>query len=547
VDRETVQSRRWWILSVLVISLLVVILDNTILNVALRTIQDDLHATQADVEWAVNSYVLVFAGLLFTWGILGDRYGRKRALIIGLAIFGLMSVLAAFSQSTGQLIAFRALMGIGGAAVLPQTLSIITNVFEPHERGRAIGIWAGFSGVAVAIGPITGGFLLEHFWWGSVFLINVPVVIVGIVLVTLIVPESKDPRPGRVDPLGVLLSVAGLVALVYGIIRGGQENDWGSPLVLVPILGGLALLATFVLLERRSAHPSFDITLFRNPQLTAATVAIGLSFFALMGVTFYFSFYLQVVRGYSAFDAGLCLVAVAAAIVFSAPQSAKLARRFGTRVVVGTALLVVALGLALQTQITLGTPLWYVELILVVQGLGMGNVMAPATNAVMGAIPRAKSGAGSAVNNTIRQVGGALGVAVLGSVLSTAYRGQLGSAVDVLPAGLRQDAAESIGGTYAALGAAGPRADALAAAARAAFVHAMHVTAVCAIVALLLGSAVVWVFLPGRRASGGSVETGQHEAPLADAAVGAPAGPAEPAGSLAAGGDAPPAEPVRAR
>ena len=232
-----------------------------------------------------------------------------------------MSLLAAFSQTTGQLIAARALMGIGGAAVLPQTLSIITNVFEPHERGRAIGIWAGFSGVAVAIGPITGGFLLAHFWWGSVFLINVPVVAVGIVLVLLIVPESKDPKPGRVDPLGVLLSVAGLVALVYGIIRGGQDNAWGSPLVLAPILGGIALLAAFVLLERRASHPSFDITLFRNPQLTAATVAIGLSFFALMGVTFYFAFYLQVVRGYSAFQAGLCLVAVAAAIVLTAPQS----------------------------------------------------------------------------------------------------------------------------------------------------------------------------------------------------------------------------------
>jgi DHA2 family multidrug resistance protein-like MFS transporter len=511
VDRETVQARRWWILGVLVISLLVVILDNTILNVALKTIQEDLHASQADVEWAVNSYVLVFAGLLFTWGILGDRHGRKKALLLGLGIFGLMSVLAAFSQNTGQLIAFRALMGIGGAAVLPQTLSIITNVFEPHERGKAIGIWAGFSGVAIALGPITGGFLLEHFWWGSVFLINVPVVIVGIVLVALIVPDSKDPSPSRIDPPGVLLSIAGLVALVYGIIRGGQQNDWGSALVLGPIVAGLALLTAFVLLERRSSHPSLDITLFRNPQLSAATTAIGLVFFALMGVTFYFSFYLQAVRGYSPFDAGLCLVAVAAAIVFTAPQSSKLARRFGTRVLVGTAMIVVAIGFALQMQITADSPLWFVELILVIQGLGMGNVMAPATNAVMGAIPRSKSGAGSAVNNTIRQVGGALGVAILGSVLSTVYRDGLGSAVNVLPSALRTDAAESIGGTLAALGSAGPRAGALQQAANEAFVHAMHVTALCAVAAVLLGSAVVWLFLPGRRASGGSVETGQSE------------------------------------
>ncbi len=526
MDRETIQARRWWILGVLVISLLVVILDNTILNVALKTIQEDLHASQADVEWAVNSYVLVFAGLLFTWGILGDRYGRKKALLVGLTIFGAMSVLTAFSQSSGQLIAFRALMGIGGAAVLPQTLSIITNVFEPHERGRAIGIWAGFSGVAIALGPITGGFLLEHFWWGSIFLINVPVVIVGVVLVALIVPDSKDPKPGRLDPPGVLLSIAGLVALVYGIIKGGQDNQWTSPAVLLPLVGGIVLLAVFVLLERRSAHPSLDITLFRNPQLSAATAAIGLVFFALMGVTFYFSFYLQAVRGYSPFDAGLCLVAVAAAIVLTAPQSAKLARRFGTRVLVGTALLVVAFGFTLQTQITASSPLWFVELVLVIQGLGMGNVMAPATNAVMGAIPRSKSGAGSAVNNTIRQVGGALGVAVLGSVLSSVYRGRLGPAVDVLPEALRKDAAESIGGTYAALGSAGPRAAALQQAASDAFVHAMHVTALCAVAVVLLGSAVVWVFLPGRRANGGSVETGQLEAEVA-----APAGEPEVAGA----------------
>jgi len=369
--------------------------------------------------------------------------------------------------------------------------------------------------VAIALGPITGGFLLEHFWWGSIFLVNVPVVVIGIVAVSLVVPDSRDPNPGRLDPLGVLLSIAGLVALVYGIIKGGQDNSWGSPLVLGTIAGGLALLALFVLLERRSAHPSLDITLFRNPQLPAATAAIGLVFFALMGVTFYFSFYLQTVRGYSPFEAGLCLVAVAGAIMLTAPQSAKLARRFGTRVLVGSALIMVAVSFAMQATIGATTPLWVVELVLVLQGLGMGNVMAPATNAVMGAIPRSKSGAGSAVNNTIRQVGGALGVAVLGSVLSTVYRGQLGPAVDVLPEALRHDAAESIGGTYAALGAAGPAAGELQRAATDAFVSAMHATALGAALVTLLGSVVVWAYLPGRRAAGGAVETGEQREPQA--------------------------------
>jgi len=531
VDRETVHARRWWILGVLVISLLVVILDNTILNVALKTIQADLDASQGDMEWAINSYVLVFAGLLFTWGILGDRYGRKRMLLAGLLIFGLTSALTAFAQTSGQLIAFRALMGIGAGAVMPQTLSIITNVFEPRERGRAIGIWAGFSGVAIALGPITGGFLLEHFWWGSIFLVNVPIVAVGLVLVFLLVPESRDPNPGRIDPLGVLLSIAGLVLLVYGIIRGGQDNNWGSPAVLGTILGGLALLALFVVAERRSSHPSLDITLFRNPQLSAATAAIALTFFALMGVTFYFSFYLQAVRGYSAFQAGLCLVAVAAAIMITAPRSATLARRFGTRMLVGSALALVAVCFALQSRITAATPLWAVELLLFVQGLGMGNVMAPATNAVMGAIPRDKAGAGSAVNNTIRQVGGALGVAILGSLLSTAYRDRLGSAVDVLPAAARHDAAESIGGTLSAIGqaAAGARTGAvptevlarlpgLQQAATDAFVHAMHVTAWGAALAALAGSLVVWIFLPGRRKVGDAVEVGGRE-PETDARV----------------------------
>ena len=504
-------ARRWWILGVLVISLLVVILDNSILNVALKTIQQDLGSSQADIEWAVNAYVLVFAGLLFTWGVLGDRFGRKRMLLAGLLIFGLTSALTAFAQTSGQLIAGRALMGIGGAAVMPQTLSIITNVFEPAERGKAIGIWAGFSGAAIAIGPITGGFLLEHFWWGSVFLVNVPIVAVGLVLTFLLVPESKDPRPGRIDPLGVLLSIAGLVLLVYGIIRGGQDNAWNSPLVLGTILGGLALLTVFVLVERRAPHPALDISLFRDPQLSAATAAIALVFFALMGVIFFLAFYLQVIRGYSPFQAGLCLVAVALAIMITAPRSAALARRFGTRVVVGTALAGIAISFGLLALVTADTPLWALELLLFGQGLCSGNVMAPATNAVMGAIPREKAGAGSAMNNTFRQVGGALGVAILGSVLSTAYRGQLGSAVDVLPEAVRHAAAESIGSTYAVLGQAGPAAAQLRQAASDAFVHAMHVTALSAAAVALLGSVVVWVFLPGRRKAGNQAETGQRE------------------------------------
>src|SRR5579875_1536716 len=237
MDARTIHNRRWLILGTLVLCLLVVILDNTILNVALKTIQTDLDASQSQMQWAVDSYALVFAGLLITWGVLGDRLGRKKVLLCGMLAFGATSALCSFAGSSTQLILFRALMGIGAAAVQPQTLSIISNVFEPEERPKAIGIWAGASGMAIALGPIAGGLLLKYFWWGSIFLVNVPIVIVGVVAIAFLVPESRDPNPGRVDPTGVLLSMVALVSLVYGVIEGGSSNHWlrwntSNPLML---------------------------------------------------------------------------------------------------------------------------------------------------------------------------------------------------------------------------------------------------------------------------------------------------------------------------
>lgn len=515
MDTKKVHERRWYILGVLVICLLVVILDNTILNVALKTIQQELGATQSQMEWAINSYTLVFAGLLFTWGVLGDRFGRKRLLLAGMLMFGAASALSAFSTSPGQLVATRALMGIGAAAVQPQTLSIITNVFEPRERGRAIGIWAGFSGLAIALGPVTGGFLLEHFWWGSIFLVNVPIVAVGVTAILLLVPESKDPAPKRIDPLGVALSIAGLVAFVYGIIKGGETTEWTSTQVLGPLLGGLALLAVFALVEARSSHPSLDVTLFRNPRFTAAGIAVAMAFFAMSGSTFYLSFYLQAVREYSPLKAGLLIVPSAAAIMLSAPRSAALVRRFGARIVVATGVFTVACALGFYVFVQNDSPLWMVEIGLVLMGLGMGNVMAPATESIMSAVPRDKAGAGSAVNNTVRQVGGALGVAILGSVMSSSYRGAIGSSVDVLPVRFRDSAGESIGGTMEAVGRTSeavrhgtlpPEAahglPGLVDAARDSFAHAMHVTSVWSFAFAAVGAVVVAVFLPGRLVAG---------------------------------------------
>ncbi|MGW5673324.1 MFS transporter, partial [Micromonospora sp. NPDC003776] len=457
---NTGHPRRWAILGVLVISLLVVVLDNTILNVALRTLADPVHglgASQGELEWAINSYTLVFAGLLFTFGVLGDRFGRKRFLMVGLALFGLASLLSAYAQDPGQLIATRALMGIGGAAIMPVTLSIISNVFDPRERAKAIGIWAGAVGLAVAIGPVLGGALLEHYWWGSVFLINVPVVVLGVVLVAALVPESRDPKPGRVDLLGVLLSVVGLVALTYGIIDGG-EHGFGRLQVWGAIVGGLAVLAWFVAHELRSDHPSLDVRLFRVPRFAAPVALVGLVFFAAMGVMFFGAFYLQLVRGYSPLESGLLFLPFAAAQLIFAPRSAAMVRRYGGRAVAAVGLLLTAAALGAFVLIDAETPIWIFSALGFVQGAGMANIMPPATESIMSALPREKAGVGSAVSNTVRQVAGALGVAVLGSVLSAVYRDEVTPALAGLPTPAHDAARESISGAYAVAERLGPAA-----------------------------------------------------------------------------------------
>jgi EmrB/QacA subfamily drug resistance transporter len=501
-------ERRWWVLATMTVCLLVVIMGNTILNVALPTLQRELGATQGELQWAVDSYVLVFAGLLFSWGVVGDRIGRRRVLLIGLAIFSVGSLLAAFSTGPLQLIAWRALMGVGGAAVQPATLAVITNVFPPAERGRAIGVWAGTAGLAVAGGPLAGGAVLEHFWWGAVFLIGVPVAALALAGVLAVVPESKDPEPGRLDVPGVLLSIVALAGLVYGIIHGGSGAGWGTAGVLVPLLGGLVLLAVFVQLQRRSRHPALDVSLFRNPGFSAAAGALGLNFFALMGATFYLVYYLQGVRGYSPLQSGATLIPVAVAMAVMAPRSSRLAERFGAKAVCGTGFLLISASFVGFQLLDQDSPLWLVLAILALQGTGMGSVMAPATESIMAVVPRHKAGAGAAVNNSVRQIGGALGIAVLGSLLASAYAARIGDRVDVLPAAVRDEAGRSLIATLEAVRGVQGSGDADAARAagalldpaRDAFVGAMHVTAVGTAVASLVAAVVVALWLPGRRA-----------------------------------------------
>ncbi|MFF4291719.1 MFS transporter, partial [Streptomyces sp. NPDC001633] len=419
------------------------------------------------------------------------RLGRKKVLIGGLVVFGVGSALAAESGSADQLIAFRALMALGAAFVMPATLAVLMNVFERQEQPKAIGIWAGGVGLAIAIGPITGGVLLDHFWWGSVFLINVPIVIIALALMFWLVPDSRDPRPGRLDPVGVVLSVVGLVLLVYGIIKGGELADFTDTKVLVTIFAGVAVLAGFVIFEKRSDHPSLDVTYFKNKVFSAAMAAIALVFFALMGVTFFSAFYMQSVRGWTALQAGLLILPLAAAPMVGAPRARLVVDRFGARAVCTVGLLMVACGLAAFALFDATTPVWVLCVLFFVQGTGMAHVMTPVTVSVMQTLPRERAGSGSAVNNTFRQVGGALGIAVLGSVLSTVYRGGIEGHLDVLPAGARDVAGESIEATLAVAERMGPAGAPLVTAAHDAFLDAMHITALCSAGIALVGALVV--------------------------------------------------------
>ena len=505
---NTGHPRRWGILAVLVLSLLVVVLDNTVLNVAMRTLADPVHglgATQSQLEWAINSYTLVFAGLLFTFGVLGDRWGRKRMLIFGLIAFAVASLLSAYSQDPGQLIAARALMGIGGAAIMPVTLSIISNVFDPRERGKAIGIWSGSVGLAVAIGPLLGGVLLENFWWGSVFLINVPIIALGLIAVLALVPESRDPKPGRIDIVGVLLSVLGLVTLVYGIVDGGEHgfDNWA---VWGFILAGLAVLTAFVLWEQRTDHPSLDVKLFRNAPFSASVASVGLIFFANMGAFFFLGFYLQLARGFSPIQTGALLVPFAVGQMIFAPLSMTFVKRFGVRAVAAGGLLTSALSIAYFATIDLQTPVWTIVVAFLVMGAGMANVLPPTMNTIMSSLPREKAGVGSAVSNTVRQVAVALGIAVLGSVVAGLYRGQVSDVTEGLPGPLRDSANESIAGAYGvaerfiATGNA-PAGQSLITAANDAFVSAMHVASWAGAGIALLAVLVALKWLPGKAAA----------------------------------------------
>lgn len=496
MDHDTIYRRRWGTLAVLSLSLVIIGLDNTILNVALPTLVRELDASASQLQWIVDAYVLVFAGLLLTMGAIGDRFGRKLALNAGLVIFGIASVAAAFSTTPEALIASRALMGVGGALIMPSTLSIITNVFEGKERGRAIAAWAAVAGVGIILGPIVGGWLLEHYWWGSIFLINVFVVVAALLLGFFLVPESKDPQATPLDPAGALLSIGGLTALVWAIIEA-PARGWTDPVVIAGFAAAAILIALFLWWETRTGHPMLRLEFFENARFSAASAAITLVFFAMFGTIFLLTQYLQFVLGFTPLEAGVRVMPVATLIV-AAPLSARFNERFGTKIVVSSGLVIVATALALLSTISIDSGYGLVAVSIAILGVGMGTAMAPATDSIMGSLPLAKAGVGSAMNDTTRQVGGALGVAVLGSILAWQYGLAIEPALAPLPPEAADIASDSIGGALAVAERVGDAAAPLVEAARVAFIDGMSVAVLLAAVVAALGAVITWVFLPAR-------------------------------------------------
>jgi len=494
LDAETIHRRRWLTLGVLSLSLVIIGLDNTILNVALPTLVRELGASASELQWMVDSYVLVFAGLLLTMGALGDRFGRKLALYAGLVIFGLASVFAAFADTATALIVARAFMGVGGALIMPSTLSIITNIFTGAERGRAIAAWAAVAGLGIVIGPALGGWLLEHFWWGSVFLINVFIVAVALVLGFFLVPESKDPAATPLDPMGALLSIGGLTALVYAIIEAPAQG-WTDGIVLAGFGLAVLLLGLFLWWERRSEHPMLRLEFFRNPRFSAASAAIAMVFFAMFGTIFLLTQYLQFVLGFSPLEAGIRVMPVAT-MVIAAPLAARVVEKVGTKKVVTVGLTVVAIAMGWLALIDVSSGYGHVAITLSLLGLGMGAAMAPATESIMGSLPLAKAGVGSAMNDTTRQVGGALGVAILGSVLASSYGAAMAPFVANLPPEAAALAGDSIGGAIRVAGQIGESAAPLIAAANEAFVNAMTSAVWVASAIALIGAVLTWRYLP---------------------------------------------------
>lgn len=489
---------RWWTLAVLSLSLLVIIVDDTIINVALPTLQRDLGASASSLQWVVDAYILVFGGLLLTMGTLGDRFGRRRMLELGLLLFGAASLYGAYADSISQVVLARAAMGVGGAMVMPGTLSILVDVFPREERVRAIGIWAAIAHLGIPLGPIVGGWLLEHAWWGSVLLINVPIVAVALVAGRFLVPECRHPAPPRPDLPGMALSTAALLALVYGIIEGPSAG-WSSPQVLTGFAVALLAALWFVRHERHAEQPMLSPSLFSNPRLRWGVFAITVAIFTLAGLMFDLTQFLQLVQARSPLSAGVRIVPLVLGFAVAAHVGQHLISHLGTGRAAGAGFMAGAVLLAGIAQVTPDTAYPLLGLGLFGLGVALGAVFIPCTDAVMAAVPDANAALGSALNDSSRQVGAALGVGVVGSLTNAVYAGRLDELSDRVDPQLLAQARRSL---TAALELA-PQDAALAAAARAAFTDAFSLGALLAGLLLAVAGVLVWRGLPSEDVQSG--------------------------------------------
>jgi len=498
-------DRRWWGLAALSLSVLLVGIDNTIVNVALPTIGRELDASTSDLQWVVDAYTLVFATLLLLAGHLGDRFGRRRILLAGLVVFALTSIAASFATGISGLVAGRAAMGVGAAMIYPATLALLIAQFpDRRERATAIGIWAGVSGLSVALGPVAGGLLVEHFSWSAVFLVNVPVVLIALVAIGRLVGESRDPHPGRFDPFGAVGSMVGIGLLVWTIIEA-PANGWGSAATIGGLFGSMAALAAFVWWEIRRTDPLFDVTLFANARFSAASGAIAAAFFGLFGFIFLITQYFQIVRGYGVLEAGVATLPFALVTGALSPIAIALMKRWGTTAIVTSGLILMSAGFVLAAGADLDSAYWgriIASMCLMAAGLALTS--GPATEAIMGALPPKRTGAGSAVNDTTREIGGTLGVAVVGSVMSSIYGSRVVEALSAtsLSPDAVTAAGRSVAGGFAAATLVPPdEAGAVVTATSQAFVSGMSAGSWVAAGATGVAALAVMLFLPARHGS----------------------------------------------
>lgn len=498
-------ARRWWALSVLCLSLLIVFVGNSTLNVAIPTLSRDLHATESQLQWVVAIYSLVFAGLLFTTGALGDRFGRKGALQGGLVLFAVGAVLASQAGDMDRLIACRALMGLAAAMIMPSTLSIIINIFPVHERPKAIAIWASVAGAAGGFGPVISGYLLGHFWFGSIFLINVPIIAVALVAGHFVLPRSRDPEHASLDPIGALLSIVGIVALVYGLIEA-PDQGWASPATLISFAVAAVVLTLFVLWELHTDEPMLDMHYFRLPAFSTGTGGMILVFVSMYGVMFLISQYFQLVLGYSALGAALRLMPIALIMLVVAPLTPRLSARFGAHRTVACGMLAIAAGLALFNGLAPDTSYAYVVVCVIPLTTGIALAMSPMTASIMGAVPERRAGAGSAMNDATRELGAALGIAILGSVAASHYATKIAPFLRRLSPADQEAARTSIAGALRVASTLPSRAgQVLTAAADNAFVEGIHLAVTVGAVLALISACIVLRFLPHSLTPSGAV------------------------------------------